>query len=364
MMTTATKNKAQPTAAKGRKIVPVKAPTKSVSRPANLQPSSGLGLAGIGDLASLLDTTTSGGGPIEIPLDRIRPDPDQPRKEFNHVTLLEMAETIKARKVKTPISVRPDPEADEGFYVINHGERRWRASNLAGKTTIPAFIDPDYTKADQVIENIQRDGLTPREIADFIGGELRKGIRKGEIAKAIGKSGAFVTQHVTLLDLPEPIADAFNTGRVNDVTVVNELVKAFQKSPDDVMSWLGDETQEISRGQAKLLRDFIDSKADGNKAGAGESSGGSGSLDDDHGDLGGAGAPPDKASNSPSSKKPQDPETLKKAIVQVMHDGRTGRLMLNRRPTADGLAWLKYDDDGHEFETSVQNVQLLGLLEA
>src|SRR3546814_14860745 len=99
---------------------------------------------------------------------------------------------------------------------------RYRGSKWADKTTIPGFIDNNYNEADQVIENLQRNELTAREIADFIGRELAKGKKKGEIAKEIGKSPAFVTQHVTLLDLPEPIAEAFNSGRAKDVTVARK----------------------------------------------------------------------------------------------------------------------------------------------
>jgi ParB family chromosome partitioning protein len=91
------------------------------------------------------------------------------------------------RGVKTPISVRDNPDA-AGRYLINHGARRVRASKLAHKTSIPAFIDNDYNEADQVIENLQRNELTPREIADFIGRELAKGKKKGDIAKELGKS--------------------------------------------------------------------------------------------------------------------------------------------------------------------------------
>ena len=347
-MTTATKNKpVQATKA-------AKAPAAPTSKPL----LSGLGLAGIGDLAGLLDApVVNTGGPIELSIDLIDEDPDQPRTVFDPISLGEMAETIKARRVKTPISVRANPDA-EGRYLINHGARRYRASILAGKNTIPAFIDPDYTKADQVIENIQRDGLTAREIADYIGGELAKGVKKGEIAKGIGKSAAFVSQHVTLLDLPEPIADAFNNGRVNDVTVVNELVKAHSKNADEVAGWLSDDSQEITRGSVKLLREYLDEK----ESGGAERNDTSPDTSSGKAAAEGAGKQEENPSKDKSDKAP-DHEKLKKAIVQVQHDGRPGRLILNRRPPADGFAWVKYEDDGHEFEAQLAEVQLVAVLE-
>ena len=224
----------------------------------------GLGLDEIGDLSGLLNegeaNSESNGGPLVLALDLIDEDPNQPRTSdnpgFSKESLEELAATIKSRGVKTPISVRENQEVP-GRFIINHGARRYRGSKIAGKDTIPAFIDNDYNEADQVIENLQRNELTAREIADYIGRELSKGSKKGDIAATIGKSAAFVSQHVTLLDLPEPIAAAFNSGRVNDVTVINELVKAHKKNPEEVVAWLDDEEQELTRGAVKLLREYL-----------------------------------------------------------------------------------------------------------
>ncbi|MFN7836027.1 MAG: ParB/RepB/Spo0J family partition protein, partial [Burkholderiaceae bacterium] len=138
-----------------------------------------------------------------LDIDLIDEDPHQPRTEdnpgFSDESLNELAASIKLRGVKTPISVRDNPDAP-GRFIINHGARRFRGSKRAEKTAIPGFIDNDYNEADQVVENLQRNELTAREIADYIGRELAKGIKKGDIAKAISKSPAFVSQHVTLLD--------------------------------------------------------------------------------------------------------------------------------------------------------------------
>ena len=333
----------------------VKALTVVTGRPQ----SSGLGLDSMGDLSALLDapaTAANGGGPLGLDMDLIDEDPKQPRTEnnpgFSDESLDELAASIALRGVKTPISVRDNHDAP-GRFIINHGARRFRGSRRAGKTAIPGFIDNDYNEADQVVENLQRNELTAREIADYIGRELAKGIKKGEIAKSISKSPAFVTQHVTLLDLPDPIAQAFNSGRANDVTVINELVTAFKKKPQEVGGWLGDENQEITRGSVKLLREFLDDKRKHEE------------QDDDEGSGGGDGDSdgPDGKDAKKKNEKPDDPEKLKKAIVQVQHNDRPARLILNRRPPAEGFAWLKYDDDGHEFEANLAQVQLVALLE-
>ncbi len=346
---------------------------KNARKPPEAKPLTfGLGLDSIGDLSGLLNQPEAAeinSGPLELPLDRISEDPHQPRSKdnpgFSAESLAELADTIRLRGVKTPISVRDNPDA-HGFYIINHGSRRTRASKLAGKSTIPAFIDNDYNEADQVIENLQRNDLTPREIADFIGRELAKGKQKGEIARELGKSASFVSQHVTLLDLPDPIAEAFNSGRCRDVTVINELVSAHKKRPQEVGVWLADENQEIARGSVKLLREFLENKRKHEN------------IDNDCDDTPVDDAPAGKtdaaaaaseqdqeASDSRQEKvrKEVDPDKIRKAIVQVRHDDRPARLILNRRPPVAGYALLKYEDDGQEFLADLSQVQLVALVE-
>lgn len=300
------------------------------------------------------------GRPLELPLELIDEDPQQPRTAdnpgFSAQSIAEIGQTIQIRGVKSPISVREHPER-EGRYLINHGARRYRASIWAGKTTIPAFIDNDYSHADQVIENLQRNELTAREIADFIGRELSSGKKKSDIAREIGKSPAFVTQHVTLLDLPDPIACAFSIGRASDVTVVNELVTAFKRYPAEVGAWLSDETQELTRGSVRMLREFLAEKRhhdDEHDAG----------IDDLLGDgshLQGEGETPRPDRTGARSKA--GPDMLKRAIIQVEHRGRRARLILSKRPSTEGWAWLTYEDGGNEVEARLADMKLVALIE-
>jgi ParB family chromosome partitioning protein len=316
----------------------------------------GLGFQDLGDLSSLLNDPTVKDDnirPKEIRLDLIDEDPNQPRQPdnpgFSKDSLEDLAVTIRLRGVKSPISIRENLQK-EGYYLINHGARRYRASILADKTSIPAFVDNDYNEADQIIENLQRNELTPREVSDFIGRELAKGKKKGEIAKEIGKSPAFITQHVTLLDLPERIAEAFNNGRTKDVTIINELVTAHKKHPDDIDNWLLDDSNEITRGSVKLLREFLESKREVDNTENQDSK----KIDQEN-----QVTPADKEQ---PKEKTDDPTKLKKTIVQVLHNDRPARLLLKRRPQDVGLAWLKYDD-GEEFEADLSTVQLVALLD-
>ncbi len=310
----------------------------------------GLGLDQITDLSGLLAPKQQ--GPMEINLNLIDEDPDQPRKYFDSEGLDELASTIKERGIKTPISLRPS--SIEGRYLINHGARRYRAARNAGLTTIPAFVDTNYSEIDQLIENIQRDNLTSREVAEFVGKMINKGIKKKDLAKMIGKSPAYISQHVTLLDLPEPLGKAFNDGRCQDVTVLNDLASLYKSHPKEVADLVADETQDLTRGAIKTFKEYLF-------------------------DAGGAvkdtipKTPEDSLDNSSvttEAKEKQktktadpDPEKLKKAIVQVEIDGRVAQLLLNKRPSEYGSAWLKYEDDGEEFEGALSQVTVIAIIE-
>lgn len=334
---------------------------------------SGLDLVGLDSLGDLLKkpatTKDPGKGFMELDLDLIDEDPHQPRTESNPGYTLtgieELGTTIKSRGVKSPISVRVNPN-DPNRYLINHGARRFRASKWAGRTTIPAFIDNDYNETDQVIENLQRENLTAREIADFIGRELSKGRRAVEIAQAIGKSKAFVSQHTALLDLPDPIAEVFNEGRAKDVTTINELLRIYKKSPAEVLDWLDDPDQVITRETVGDLKDFIEEKRTvrvGDVASVDQherlrpgKQGQAPGIDEE------ADAGPEATLPYKEAVKP-DPARLRKSLVMVRHDGRRARLILMRRPSAEGRAWLKYDDDGSEEDADLAKVQLIAVVE-
>lgn len=351
------------TAANKKTSAKGKTHTKAVPANETKPQADGLGLIGMGNLSALLDgpqTIVKGGGPLELDMNLIDEDLEQPRTEdnpgFSDQSLDELAASISLRGVKTPISVRDNPDVS-GRYLINHGARRFRATKRADKITIPGFIDNDYNKADQVVENLQRNELTAREIANYIGREIAKGRRKVEIAKAISKSPAFVTQHAVLLDLPDPIAKAFNFDRVRDVTLVNELMTAFKQMPEQVSAWLNNENQEITRGSVKLLREFLDDKRKPKSEDrASSATDAPTSKTDSEADEG------EKGSGANQKKEP-DPDKLKKAIVQVQHNNRHARLILTRRPSAEGFAWIKYEDDGQEFEASLSSATLVSLIE-
>ncbi len=140
---------------------------------------------------------------VEIPLTEIRSNPYQPRKEFDEQSLMEFAESIKEHGVIQPIIVK---KSIKGYELIA-GERRTRASKMAGKETIPAIIrdlsDQEMMEI-ALIENIQREDLNPIEEAEAFAKIIESSkITQEEAAKKFGKSRSYITNILGLLRLPE-----------------------------------------------------------------------------------------------------------------------------------------------------------------
>jgi ParB family chromosome partitioning protein len=164
-----------------------------------------------GDLASIFDDkNTSDSEDLnfinDILLTKIKPREDQPRKSFNDDTLNELAASIKAKGVIQPIIVS---KAENGNFEIIVGERRWRASQIAGLTSIPAIIK-DYSKQDvmsvSLIENIQRENLNAIEEAMAINQLIEEfSMTHNHVAESIGKSRTTVTNLLRLLELQDEV---------------------------------------------------------------------------------------------------------------------------------------------------------------
>lgn len=204
------------------------------------------------DLTGLDKAAVPKGKPIAIAIDDLIEDPNQPRQDFDEGELKKLAENIKAKGVKTPISVKPKNTV--GKYVINHGARRYRASRLAGKTTVPAFIDENHDKYDQVAENLLRDDLTPMELALFIHERVEAGDKKNEIAQRLGQeSQSFISEHLPLIKAPASIQAIARTKRLGSKTLY-VLCKAHQEKPQEIEDYIAS-TEEITRpGIQAILR--------------------------------------------------------------------------------------------------------------
>jgi ParB family transcriptional regulator, chromosome partitioning protein len=153
----------------------------------------------------------------EIPVDRIVPNPKQPRRTFAEAELQELAESIRAKGVLQAILVRPDP-SNADMYEIIAGERRWRAARRAGLTSIPAVVrvmDDREMLEIAIIENVQRADLNPVEEAEAYKALIdRFGRTQESVATQVGKSREHVSNTLRLLSLPDDVREHVREGRL------------------------------------------------------------------------------------------------------------------------------------------------------
>lgn len=158
------------------------------------------------------------GAATTLRISEIEPRGDQPRKQFDREALEALADSIAAYGVLQPILVRPNPNF-EGNYEIVAGERRWRASKMAGLTEIPAIVlDGDDLKTAQIalIENVQRENLNPVEEAFGYQALIERfDMTQEEVAKQVGKSRPAIANMLRLLDLPDQVLDLLKDGDIS-----------------------------------------------------------------------------------------------------------------------------------------------------
>ena len=184
---------------------------------------------------------------LSLPLASVIEDPTQPRTEFDEEELAKLSEDIARRGVQAPIAVRP---AVDGIYQIIHGARRFRASRLARLPTIPAIVQVDELAFDdysQVLENTQRDNLTPLDIARFIQKRKALGESNSQIARNLSEKPEWVTYHLALIDMPPEIQQAYDAGQVTGAKATYELRKLHGKDPDAVKELIssGEEITQV-----------------------------------------------------------------------------------------------------------------------
>jgi ParB family chromosome partitioning protein len=175
-----------------------------------------------------------------IPIDRIEPNPEQPRSEFGDLT--ELTESIREKGVLEPLLVKP---RSDGTYMIIAGERRWRSSKLAGLTEVPCIemdLDEQGVAEIALIENLQRKDLNVWEEADGLKALADKfGYTQDEIAKKISKSRSTVTELMTIAGLPESVRQRAAEANINTKSALLEIARQFDDAAmheflDDVVA--------------------------------------------------------------------------------------------------------------------------------
>lgn len=160
------------------------------------------------DFSSLEEVDVQKEQVVEIDLTELRPNPYQPRKTFEESSLNELAESIKQSGVFQPIIVR---KSQVKGYEIIAGERRFRASKLAGKETVPAIVrefDEEAMMQVAVLENLQREDLNPMEEAEAYEMLMKNlNLTQVELAERLGKSRPYIANYLRLLTLPKIVKD-------------------------------------------------------------------------------------------------------------------------------------------------------------
>ena len=188
----------------------------------------------LGDAPTLRADAEAAAGPRSrstLPIEFLKPNPDQPRRNFNEDAIEELAQSIRARGLLQPILVRP--KGPEHFEIVA-GERRWRAAQRAKVHEVAVIIREltDEAAAEiALIENVQRVDLNPVEEA-FAYQRLNKtyGRNHDEIAKAVGKSRSHVANTLRLLGLPDPAIEALREGKISAGHARAILVLEFEMS--------------------------------------------------------------------------------------------------------------------------------------
>lgn len=165
-----------------------------------------------------------------LPIDKIEPNPEQPRTEIGDLS--ELINSIKQNGVLEPLLVKPN--RDNGTWMIIAGERRWRASNLAGLREVPCIeLDLDEKSIAEIalIENLQRKDLTIWEEADGLKALKDKfGYTQEEIAKKISKSRTTVTESLTIAGLPESIRAKCRLSNISAKSTLLEIARQFDEN--------------------------------------------------------------------------------------------------------------------------------------
>src|SRR5947207_14704001 len=162
-----------------------------------------------------------------VPIDKIDPNPDQPRTEIGDLT--DLTASIKEKVVLEPLLVKPML----GRWMIIAGERRWRAATAAGLTELPCIemdVDDSAVADISLIENMQRKDLTPWEEADGLRALCERfGYTHEDVARKVGKSRSTVTEALSIATLPEDVRERCRRADITSKSLLLEIVR----QPDD-----------------------------------------------------------------------------------------------------------------------------------
>lgn len=191
------------------------------------------------------------GGLLELDVDAIRPNPGQPRRRFDGATLDALADSIRTSGLVQPIVVRP---LAEGGYEIIAGERRWHAARRAGVERIPALLrsaDERERLELALVENVVREDLNPLELARAIAALVEDfGQTHSQVAATLGRSRPAVTNLLRLLELPDPVQEMVEDGRLAEGHARAILMADGAKARRELAERVVDEGLSVRQAEA------------------------------------------------------------------------------------------------------------------
>lgn len=197
-------------------------------------------------------------------------DPAQPRKVFNKEKHEELKTSIARNGLLQPIIVRDKPDPADGVYIIA-GERRWRAiMELDDLATIEVIvrndIAPEMILMAQLIENLQREDMTPLETANaFEAAMKQQSISQRELGAQLGMSESVVSTYMSMLKAPKSIQDAASTGGIKDVTLLAKLSRLAKTNPEKVDELVTQVASgEIASAEARVIANTALKESKGN----------------------------------------------------------------------------------------------------
>lgn len=316
----------------------------------------------------------------KIVLNKLVPGRYQPRTKFDEAPLTELAESIKAHGVMQPIIVRA---INDSIYEIVAGERRWRASKIAGCNDIPVVvreISDSQALAHALVENLQREDLSPMEEAYALQ-RLKSefGLKSKEVAEIVGKSTNEISRLFGLLKLPECLKMLYERGTTSP-TIMAELSVCFKDDPDTTEKYVSnkdvitykeavafketlkvriekiptsefsgegdgqkDEIEHTSRDEEIPTSEFSGNDSDVQNEGNEQPNDKKASLKAEQVDSG-------ELTSWPKGKAIADPDRIKKPLLLIEYDGRAAAVLLNRRPSAEGRLFIRFEDGGGDLD--------------
>lgn len=226
---------------------------------------------GLDALISTESVSTQGSSTInEVPLQQIEANPNQPRREFDEQALEELACSIREIGIIQPITLR---QVDDNRFQIIAGERRWRASQMAGLTAIPAYIrtiNDENVMEMALVENIQREDLNAIEIALAYEHLLdADGMTQEKVSERVGKSRTAITNYLRLLRLPAQVQIALQKKQIDmgharallaidspsmQIKLFNEVVKnGYSVRKVEEMAQMLKNGEDVESGKKKII---------------------------------------------------------------------------------------------------------------